>query len=164
MILCVKKTPGVIEKIIKDINHIENQYKNGNNAIDRNFKGFEESFKCMIIDDEADYASQDTKPNKGGSSTFKSLVDLRSCIPKNSYIQYTATPQACLSADKNNIVGYPKDFIWLIEPDYDDSYDTTSYMGLEEFFIHYKSKLIKTISEKTWPYYDIKEGKKEEDI
>ena len=160
LVLCVKKTPGVIEKIIEDINFIQNQFNSKNVLINGQFKGFAESFKCMIIDDEADYASADTKPMTGGSATFNKLVELRNCLPKNSYVQYTATPQACLSSNKNNIVGYPKDFIWLIEPDYDENNDTSSYMGLEEFFLHYKTNLITTISEKTWPYYDIKEGEK----
>ena len=39
-----------------------------------------ESFKCMIIDDEADYASADTKPMTGGSATFNKLVELSKIV------------------------------------------------------------------------------------
>ena len=91
-----------------------------------------------------------------------SLVKLRHSIPFNCYIAYTATPQACISADPAKIIGYPKDFIWLLEPMVDESGDTESYLGLEEYFIKYPSFLTYTLGDKSWPYYskDSTSGKK----
>ena len=51
---------------------------------------------------------------RNSSSAIHALiVELREQLPKNSFVSYTATPQACLLADVNKIVGYPSDFIWL---------------------------------------------------
>jgi hypothetical protein len=60
----------------------------------------------LIIDDEADQASLNTYARKNSraedweddqfSSTYSSILELRSSIRNHSYIQYTATPQAPL--------------------------------------------------------------------
>ena len=59
----------------------------------------------LIIDDESDQASLNTKAAriKAGlaaitdiSTTYKSVLKLRSVLPHHSYLQYTATPQAML--------------------------------------------------------------------
>lgn len=60
----------------------------------------------LIIDDEADQASlnsfgyknskTDNEEEKRESATYASILRLRSVLPGNSYIQYTATPQANL--------------------------------------------------------------------
>lgn len=60
---------------------------------------------CLIIDDESDQASLNTKAAriKAGlaaitdvSTTYKSILKLRAVLPHHSYLQYTATPQANL--------------------------------------------------------------------
>lgn len=54
----------------------------------------------LIIDDEADQASLNTKARKNDvSSTYESIEQLRSSIGSHSYLQYTATPQAPLLID-----------------------------------------------------------------
>jgi len=51
----------------------------------------------LIIDDEGDEASLNTYFRSGKqSATYKSILDLRKTLPLNSYIAYTATPQANL--------------------------------------------------------------------
>jgi len=60
----------------------------------------------LIIDDEADQASLNTYARKNSksedweddelSTTYSSILKLKSSIPNHSYIQYTATPQAPL--------------------------------------------------------------------
>ena len=51
----------------------------------------------LIIDDEADQASLNTKARRGGTSpTYNKLIDIRNSVPHHSFIQYTATPQAPL--------------------------------------------------------------------
>ena len=109
---------------------------------------FEKNFKTMIIDDEADYASQDTKSREGGSAIHNELVELRTIIPKNCYVAYTATPQACIAADPRKLVGYPNDFLWHIDPHRDEEGNTTTYLGLEEFFKKYPKYLTPVIPNK----------------
>lgn len=51
----------------------------------------------LIIDDEADQASLNTKAKKSEvSATYRVIMDLRETFPMFSYVQYTATPQAPL--------------------------------------------------------------------
>lgn len=56
-----------------------------------------DGWPVLIIDDEADQASLNTRANrKGASSTYAVLLQLRLLFRTFSYIQYTATPQAPL--------------------------------------------------------------------
>ncbi len=59
---------------------------------------------ALIIDDEADQASlnnfarnnskTDDEDAQRMSSTYEAIIELRNALPGNSYVQYTATPQA----------------------------------------------------------------------
>lgn len=151
--VCIKKEINNLEALVRHMDEL-NIYFNDN--------GMANPFKCLIIDDEADYGSQDITRSQTGSPLHNSLVKLRNSIPLNCYIAYTATPQACISADPSKIIGYPKDFIWLLEPFIDDNGDTESYLGLEEYFIKYPEFLTYTLKDKSWPYYtkDSLTGKK----
>lgn len=52
---------------------------------------------CLIIDDEADQHGLNNKVRQGDtSSVYRSLLNLRNVLPRHTYIQYTATPQALL--------------------------------------------------------------------
>ena len=56
---------------------------------------------CLIIDDEADQHGLNTKvrqPDEGApySAVYGALLDLRVTLPRHTYVQYTATPQALL--------------------------------------------------------------------
>lgn len=95
--------PGILITVLKHYKHIseinkifkKSEVKDalGNNGV-------------LIIDDEADQASLNTYARKNStsedweedefSSTYASILDLRSSINNHSYIQYTATPQAPL--------------------------------------------------------------------
>ena len=91
----------------------------------------------MILDDEADYASQNTDIEGEGSTIHEDLINLRKSIPRNCYVAYTATPQACLSADPEDPIGYPRDFWWLIEPfmvENDGQRVPKTYLGLGKHF------------------------------
>ena len=51
----------------------------------------------LIIDDEADQASLNTKVRLGNeSATYARVKALRDAVPRHTYLQYTATPQAPL--------------------------------------------------------------------
>lgn len=65
----------------------------------------------LIIDDESDQASPNLKSSRnlaaGGddeSSTYGAIVQLRKSLPKHTYLQYTATPQANLLAAKSDVL------------------------------------------------------------
>ena len=112
----------------------------------------------MILDDEADYASQNTRIQDGGSTTHNDLVNLRNAIPRNCYLAYTATPQACLSADPASLIGYPRDFWWMIEPYMDDDGDgirrPRSYLGSWEVFWEYDQYLLHQMGRNEWPHHE----------
>jgi hypothetical protein len=57
----------------------------------------------LVIDDESDQASLNTKASKNKkdgtnelSTTYQRIVELRATLPHHTYLQYTATPQANL--------------------------------------------------------------------
>ncbi|HEX3657774.1 MAG TPA: Z1 domain-containing protein [Pirellulales bacterium] len=74
--------------------------KNGSllNTLIENFKkGRVRGLSCLIIDDEADQASLNTKENRADGTRSKineKIGDLRGFFEKNTYLQVTATPQA----------------------------------------------------------------------
>jgi hypothetical protein len=71
-----------------------------------------EGVPVLIIDDESDQATPNTKASKnrqtGGteeSAIYSAILSLRGVLPHHSYVQYTATPQANLllaTADRLN--------------------------------------------------------------
>lgn len=80
----------------------------------------------IIIDDEADQASLNSKVRRQDqSTTYLRILEMRRLIPAHTYVQYTATPQAPLLINKIDVLS-PR-FVELIEPGKD-------YIGGEEFF------------------------------
>lgn len=84
----------------------------------------------LIIDDEVDQASVDTKDSKTldeASATNRAIRTILGHLNRYSYVGYTATPFAnvFIDPDKNDI--YPKDFI-LCLPSNED------YCGIKEYF------------------------------
>ena len=91
-------------------------------------KGKVRGLTCLIIDDEADQASLNTKAKKndGSRSAINSLIeDLRRFFQKNTYLQVTATPGA-LFLQEGKHAFRPK-FTVLSHPGAD-------YVGGEDFF------------------------------
>ncbi|MCI0329762.1 MAG: Z1 domain-containing protein [candidate division Zixibacteria bacterium] len=74
--------------------------KNGSvlNTLIENFKkGRVRGLSCLIIDDEADQASLNTKTARADgtrSAINNRIIELRGFFEKNTYLQVTATPQA----------------------------------------------------------------------
>lgn len=90
---------------------------------------------ALIIDDESDQASLNTKAAriKAGlaaltdvSTTYKKILDLRAVLPHHSYLQYTATPQANLLLAQTDFLN--PDFAELVTPG-------ASYTGGRAFFL-----------------------------
>lgn len=95
----------------------------------------------LIIDDEADQASLNTLVRRGReSTTYRRLLELREVVPKHTFLQYTATPQAPLLI--NIIDTLSPDFVEVLEPGED-------YVGGRTFFKE-THELVKTI-----PYDDV---------
>lgn len=83
---------------------------------------------CLIIDDEADQASLNTKARKADStrSTINGrITELRSFFDKNTYLQVTATPQALFLQTPQH--DFRPKFTVLSHPGAD-------YVGGEDFF------------------------------
>jgi hypothetical protein len=105
--------------------------KNGSilNTLIENFKGGNvRGLACLIIDDEADQASLNTKARKNDGSRSKingQIEDIRGFFHKNTYLQVTATPGA-LFLQEGKHAFRPK-FTVLSRPGAD-------YVGGDDFF------------------------------
>lgn len=81
---------------------------------------------ALIIDDEADQASLNTKVNQNReSTTYTRLRELRDALPWHTFLQYTATPQAPLLINISDVLS--PDFVHVLSPG-------AGYVGGEEFF------------------------------
>lgn len=93
--------PMVLIPVLKNANHIKKLVKLFENEEYLEICGGE---TVLIIDDEADQASlnaygrKNSKSNEEdeASSTYKAILKMRAALPGNTYVQYTATPQANL--------------------------------------------------------------------
>lgn len=95
--------------------------------------------RVLIIDDEADQASLNTLQAKGRkSTTYSSLLALRSAVPGHFYLQYTATPQAPLLVAIQDALS--PSFVHVLEPG-------AAYVGGDTYFGRVSS-LVTTIPEK----------------
>lgn len=95
--------PAILITVLKHAKHIDDLAKIfSTNALANAVK----DQGVLIIDDEADQASLNTYARKNSkapdweddlfSSTYASILRLKSALPNHSYIQYTATPQGPL--------------------------------------------------------------------
>ena len=93
--------PIILIPILKHHSHIDNITEL---VTTDDFKEIMREETVLIIDDEADQASLNSYGRKNSrnnndeenevSSTYDSILRLRAALPGNTYIQYTATPQA----------------------------------------------------------------------
>ncbi len=99
------------------------------NMLIENFnKGRVRGLSCLIIDDEADQASLNTRERRADgtrSAINRRLVELRGFFEKNTYLQVTATPQALFLQTPGH--EFRPAFTVLSHPGSD-------YVGGEEFF------------------------------
>lgn len=80
----------------------------------------------LIIDDEADQVSLNTQVAQGQeSTTYRRLMQLRQVLPKHTYLQYTATPQAPLLI--SIIDSLSPNFVEVLDPG-------QAYVGGSDFF------------------------------
>lgn len=102
-----------------------------------NFKnGRVRGLSCLIIDDEADQASPNTRANRGDGSVSpinERIAELRGFFDKNTYLQVTATPQALFLQSPGH--SFRPKFTVLSHPGHE-------YVGGDDFFGE-DSKLVK---------------------
>lgn len=129
--LRLSSKPLIIIPILKHHKHIDNLSKLFRNEQVKRAIGQE---TVLIIDDEADQASLNGYGNKNSkqdneeeqqTSTYASIIHLRGCLEGNSYIQYTATPQANLLITTMDLLS-PKSHTLLIPGE--------EYVGGKHFF------------------------------
>jgi Z1 domain len=114
--------------------------KNGKllSSLIENFKGGNiRGMSCLIIDDEADQASLNTKARKSDGSTSKinqKIEELRRLFHKNTYLQVTATPGALFLQESKH--AFRPKFTVLSHPGGD-------YVGGEDFFSTHGEDLVR---------------------
>lgn len=124
IIITVLKKPQHIDAIAKIFQDRQVKQALGNNGV-------------LIIDDEADQASLNTYARKNSkktddwddlefSSTYSSIMNLKSSLINHSYVQYTATPQGPLLINIMDLLS-PKNHIVLTPGE--------KYTGGKTFFI-----------------------------
>ncbi len=99
----------------------------------------------LVIDDEADQASLNTRvQQREQSTTYRMLLDVRSRLPVNTFLQYTATPQAPLLISL--IDALSPEFTRVLQPGH-------AYTGGRTFFLD-RPELIRIIPESELPIPD----------
>lgn len=144
ILLVIKKNTSTLTSVIS---WIKNQYKNKIS-----------NHSMLIIDDESDYASINTKEQEDPTSINKKIRALLGLFHKSSYVAYTATPYANIFIDhkveeatsiyldnKNKESDlskdlFPRDFIYALDA-------PTNYFGARKIFIENNEKYIVNIND-----------------
>lgn len=120
IVLVIKKNYRTLQSVIK---WLKNQYPNKIQA------------PMLVIDDEADYASINTKKDEDDPTKINKLIrTLLKLFQKSSYVAYTATPFANIFID-NDISAkpdfskdlFPRDFIYALDA-------PSNYFGARKVF------------------------------
>lgn len=120
ILLVIKKNSKTLENVI---DWLSTQYR-----------GQIAKHAMLMIDDESDYASINTKSEDDPTIINKRLRELLSLFHKSAYVAYTATPYANIFIDheaKNDDVGkdiFPKDFIYALKA-------PSNYFGAAKIFL-----------------------------
>jgi hypothetical protein len=94
-------------------------------------------FPALIIDDEADQASLNTRVNQQEQSrVYAAIGRLRVAIPRHLYVQYTATPYAPLLLEPSDHLA--PEFVEMLEPG-------EGYTGGKEFFVDQAATVVRPI-------------------
>ena len=94
---------------------------------------------CLVIDDEADQYGLNTRVRQGEMSpVYAALLSLRAALPRHTYVQYTATPQALLLI--NVLDSLSPRFGWVLSAD-------DGYCGGEDFFRTDDGLLVRIIAD-----------------
>lgn len=132
ILLVIKKNTKTLANVIS---WLEKQYKNQikNHAM-------------LLIDDESDYASINTKEEQDPTTINKRIRKLLSLFQKSVYVAYTATPYANIFIDHqvgHDELGkdiFPKDFIYAL-------YAPSNYFGARNIFLDSNNKHLVPITD-----------------
>ena len=103
---------------------------------------------ALLIDDEADQASLNnnaSKPLKDPTTTYARIAEARSKLPRHTFLQYTATPQAPLLIDIVDALS--PSFVQVIEPG-------KGYVGGQELFYERRNTHVHAIPDEDIPTRD----------
>jgi hypothetical protein len=132
ILMVIKKNSGTLKNVI---DWIEKQYVN---KIVKH--------AMLVIDDESDYASINTREENEPTQINKRLRTLIGLFQKSAYIAYTATPYANIFIDHNAKIEdlgrdlFPKDFIYALDA-------PTNYFGARRIFLDKEKKSLVTIND-----------------
>jgi len=114
-VVIIKKNSAPLKKLIKDLKPMQNMLK---------------ELPALIIDDESDLASVNTKdPKKSNERTIINglITEIMKIVPRAQYVGYTATPFANVFIDPDDDTNlFPSDFVLSLPR-------PTEYMGVQEF-------------------------------
>ncbi|RTY87551.1 endonuclease [Flavobacterium sp. GSN2] len=125
VLIVIKKNTTTLKSVIS---WLEKQYKN--NVADH---------AMLVIDDESDYASVNTKEDDDPTAINKNIRKLLSLFSRSAYVAYTATPYANIFINHeaaNEDIGrdlFPKDFIYALDA-------PTNYFGARKIFLESDEK------------------------
>lgn len=108
VVFVIKKNSGILKRLNKWLKTFN---QNGENAIDNSI---------LVIDDEADNASINTKSDDDPTAINGQIRELLKMFTKSSYVGFTATPFAniFIDPDNNNAMVaedlFPKDYIYSL--------------------------------------------------
>lgn len=108
VIFVIKKNSGILKRLNKWLKTFN---QNGENAIDNSI---------LVIDDEADNASINTKSDDDPTAINGQIRELLKMFTKSSYVGFTATPFANIFIDPDNYNAmvaedlFPKDYIYSL--------------------------------------------------
>lgn len=132
IVLVIKKNYRTLENVIE---WLKNQYSS---VIQH---------PMLVIDDEADYASINTKDENDPTKINKLIRTLLNLFVRSSYVAYTATPFAnifinddSLEKDEMSKDLFPRDFIYALDA-------PSNYFGAEKIFIDNREKYIVEIDD-----------------
>ena len=91
----------------------------------------------LIVDDEADQASLNTKGGEAESTTYSAIGDLRAAAPRHLYVQYTATPYAPLLLEPDDRL--LPEFVEFLNPG-------PGYVGGREFFVDHSGVVVRNVA------------------
>lgn len=102
-------------------------------SLAESFTALSQDFPLLIVDDESDSATPNTKSRKNlekgldeRSVTSRRMQELYHCSEFSKYIMYTATPQANLLQQIDEVLN--PDYAYILEPG-------PGYMGLHHYFL-----------------------------
>lgn len=132
VLLVIKKNTTTFQSVI---GWLEKQYKNKVS-----------DHAMLVIDDESDYASVNTKEDEDPTAINKGIRKLLTLFSKSAYVAYTATPYANIfinhesESDNYGVDLFPRDFIYALEA-------PSNYFGARKIFLDTNDKHLEVVSD-----------------